>query len=321
MSGFAALGLSLSLVAQPAQDLFPGRWVPVEIGIVRYVERPEGAWEKPKLEITLEWQPQDPDRLRWLSVEECREASERAAHDFGPMMDTFILAGDQVYHPRAAVTSFRYGGPAEVRMLFDLPEGLPETVDLFVWQWAAEPEPARESVSASAPLTDEPEGRWQTGPVTWTLDRVEPGVKRPAPREAGLPQLYPGPYATWGIGLPGPEPPEKVTRVTLIGTMGVPTSLAFLHLRRAVLRGGAQEWSAFRLTRAQKQHALAAGVDGRLRPQSVPDPEARPYLIIWFPVPDLPDGCELALEGELYVDPAEMAREHVFSGLPNPLAP
>ncbi len=321
MSGIASLGLWLFVAAQPAEDLFPGRWVPVQIGVVRYAEQPEGEWEKPKLEITLEWQTEDPDRLRWLSVEECREASERAAQEFGPRMDTFVLAGDRIYHPRTAATSFRYGGPAEVRMLFDLPEGLPETLDLFVRQRGAEPKPARESFSASAPLTDEPEGQWRTGPVTWTLDRVEPGVKRPAPREIGLPQLYGGAYVMRGMDLPGPGPPEKVTRVTLIGTMDVPTSLTGLHARRVVLRGGAQEWSAFRWTWAQKQHTLEAGVDGRLWPQPVPDPEARPYLILWFPLPDLPERCELTLEGELHVDPAQMVREHVFTGLPNPSAP
>lgn len=315
MSGFAALRLSLSLVTQPAADLFPGRWVPVQIGIVRYAEQPEGEWEKPKLEITLEWQPEDPDRLRWLSVEECREASERAARDFGPRMDTFILAGDQVYHPRTAPISFRYGGPAEVRMLFDLPEGLPDTLDLFVRQPSLLAAPESRPFSVSAPLIERGKGQWQTGPVTWTLDRVEEGTALPPVREGVAEELGPG-YAEWNWVRPAPDAPEKVTRVTLIGAMAQRMSLAALHVLGATLEAGGQEWDALRTTRAQKQYVLEPGVDGRLWPEWVDDAAARPYLMVWFPVRRLPDGCRLTLTGEVAPDPADARLEYVFTGLP-----
>jgi hypothetical protein len=324
MSGFAALGLSLSLVAQPPDDLFPGRWVPVQIGIVRYVEQPEGAWEKPKLEITLEWQPQDPDRLRWLSVEECREASERAARDFPPMMDTFILAGDHVYYPRMETTSFRYGGPAEVRMLFDLPEGLPETMDLFVRLRGPDIHLTNRTFSASAPLTANAEGRWQTGPVTWTLHRVDLGVACPGPRDkVREPELGPG-YAASTTWFAIANAPDQSTKVTLIGAMDEGMSLKKVCFESASLRSEGQGWPPLRITWAAKsEYALVAGPDGVPRRKWVDDPEARPYLMVWFPVPRLPDGCALTVKGVLMPDAVDTdtSLEHVFTGLPNPLAP
>jgi len=304
---------------QPAEELFPGRWVPVQIGIVRYAEQPEGEWAKPKLEITLEWQPQEPDRLRWLSVEECREASERAARDYGPTMDTFILAGDRLYHPRTAATAFRYGGPAEVRMLFELPEGLPDTLDLFVRQSAAGEEPARQPFSASAVLAEEA-SEWRTGPIAWALDRVEPGVELPDLREPGIGESDRG-YAVRTTLIPVLDQPDECTKVALVGTMGPGASVAEPVFESASLTAEGREWPALRIAWARKQYTLVAGADGRLIPQRVDDPDASTYLMLWFPVPSLPGKCELTLKGEVVLDPAGGGLEHVFSGLPIPSVP
>lgn len=314
--------LAMALVAlcgpaapgQPADELFPGRWVPVQIGIVRYAERPEGEWAKPELEITLEWQPEEPDRLRWLSVEACREASERAARDCGPTMDTFILAGDRIYHPRSQATSFRYGGPAEVRMLFDLPEGLPDTLDLFVRQSAAGEGAGRQPFSASTVLAEEG-SEWRTGPIAWTLDRVDPGVELPDPREPGAAELS-REYALRTTWLPVLGQPAECTRVTLIGTMGPGAPVSDLGLRSAVLTAEGEEWPALRVTWARKQYTLVPGADGRLIPQRVDALDASTYLMLWFPVPSLPNECELTLEGGVVPDPVDASLEHVFSDLP-----
>ncbi|MBM3502066.1 MAG: hypothetical protein FJX74_25720, partial [Armatimonadetes bacterium] len=115
------------------QDLFPGRWVPAQVGVVREHDPALDSWSEPRIQVILRWQPEDPDRLRWLSEAECAEAAYWACTQYG-VGGSGLLTDGGVVPCTGLSTVTAFGGAPETRALFELPDTSPGQIDVCVRQ-------------------------------------------------------------------------------------------------------------------------------------------------------------------------------------------
>jgi len=306
--------------------LFPGRWVPAQVGIVREHDAAEDTWGDPRIQVILRWEPEDADRLRWLDPAECAEAAFWACHAYGARTDSCIMGAGPEVPGTGSTTLVQYGGAPETRLLFALPGRSTPTIDICVRQDL--PRGPLQEFEIAAPLTGDPPPEWRTGPVAWRVGSIATDTYPPptapvldglGPRRAGYSREIPALLR---------PPPKCTTRVVLHGFPKEWVAFEDLHLRMGTLRSGDDEWPPLLVTLAFGSKAANDPAKEPVPPIADEDPNAKPpfWLLLWFPVEELPADSTLALKGSFIrrspeERSAERVIEHVYTDLPLPRGP
>jgi len=302
------------------KDLFPGRWVPAQIGVVREHDPARDRWDEPRIQVVLRWQPEDPDRLRWLSEAACAEAAYWACARYGVIAGSLITDGGPV--PCTGLTTVTsYGGAPEVRALFALPQTSPGQVDVCVQQAIPRAEP--ETFAVVADVHAAPPAEWATGSVSWKLGEVAADTWPPAPR----PPIAPDGFRRERSTTVSHSSTTRSMRLTLAGVPTAPMLLHDLYVGTAALTSGEQEWPALQITLAHVSDT-SRPADQPIQPASERggEPAAPLQLTLWFPVERVPADAQLRIGGSCIrtavgETPDDPSVERVYSDVPLPGLP
>jgi len=284
------------------------------------------SWSEPRIQVILRWQPEDPDRLRWLSEAECAEAAYWACTQYG-VGGSGLLTDGGVVPCTGLSTVTAFGGAPETRALFELPDTSPGQIDVCVRQSVPQARPQSfEAFEAITAVGADPSAQWVAGPVTWQLQEVAVDAWPPSP----LPPTPPGESRVeFSTTTPQPfDPPlERSTRLTLAGDATAPVLLSRLHIQTAVLVSGEQAWHALQITLARVS-ATPLEATQPVQPAPERDPNAKPplWLHLWFPVGEVPADARLRIAGSFVPvtagdTPENPFIEYVYSDLPLPQVP
>ncbi len=273
--------------------LLPGRWKPVEVGIVRREQGEDAEWGEPELMVVLDWQPEGGRSINELPAAEYIRVLNTAFFIFSRTRETLLLADNEPLQPH---TTRAWRGQKRVHMYFPLPEGIPDKLQLFIRTAAY----ALGSFEASATLSDGKSGHFTISGCTWRLDRIDPG-RTPPKMPDDLPDIGPGAQAMTAYAGPCPDT-DRALKMIFVGDRHLQEGVESFWLDEVTLKGGEREWSPAAGDLAQSG-----------------DPAGMPYLIVWFPLPPeaLPEQCDLLMRGTTLAVDADRAEETIHE-LPSP---